>query len=86
MAYAKTRSRCCHGWSARRHRQAAQAVADHRVEQAILVADVRIERHRRHADPLGDRAHRDGIQARFVGDRQRGVDDFLSSIDHGYTV
>jgi hypothetical protein len=53
--------------------QFGEQVVDEPVEQVILAADVRVERHRGDPDPGRDRPHGDRVQPLFVGDGQRRV-------------
>jgi hypothetical protein len=51
---------------------------DHRVEQARVPADVGVQRHRGDADLLGDRPRRHRLEAAFIGESQRRVQDLFS--------
>ncbi len=50
-------------------------VVEHQVEQLRLAGDVRVDGHRRHAEPLRQRPHGQRGQALLVGERGRGPDD-----------
>ena len=58
--------------------QLAHDLVEHQVEQVVLGRHVGVERHRPDADAGGDVAHRDGLVARVVGDRERRLDDLLA--------
>ena len=49
------------------------------VDEVVLGADVVVERHRPGAELGGDPAHRDGLEALGVGDRERRRDDLLAA-------
>jgi hypothetical protein len=49
----------------------AEDQVDHAVEQVVLVRDVVVERHRLHAELLGDVAHRELRRATLVGQGHR---------------
>jgi hypothetical protein len=60
---------------------------DKPVQQVVLRPDMRVERHRRHPEPFRDRAHRNGAEPALVGERERVIQDLLTSvISHRYTL
>src|SRR4029078_1398891 len=50
-------------------------VIGHRVDQRGLVPDARVERHRRHAEAIGDVAHAHRVEAAFPQHGDGGGDD-----------
>jgi hypothetical protein len=50
---------------------------EHQVQQLGLARDVRVQRHRADAEPLGDLAHRERRQTFLAGERDRRLDDLV---------
>src|SRR5215218_61929 len=58
--------------------QLAHHLVEHEVEQVVLRRHVVVDRHRPDAEAGGDVPHRDGLEARVVGDGQRRRDDLVA--------
>ena len=56
-------------------RQLAEQRFDDQVEQVGLVVHVPVQRHRRHAEAIGDCLHGEAVEPLVVGDRKARLDD-----------
>jgi hypothetical protein len=66
----------------RRQLDLAEDEVDHAVEDLVLVGDVVVQRHRLHAEGLGELAHGEGGDARLVGELDGGTQDPLLAQRH----